>query len=174
MTTIPKSAAASAAAAARLEHQWLAPSRGMAAFHASFKHAFETNYALADGSFHMHGMTLPAFLQRARGVARSLDAHHRIEEAHIFPYLHKHPSFRPSSDHVQSHRIIHDGLERYNAYLDKASRDPASYNAREFRAVMDSFRKPLYDHLDQEVRDLEPESLRAAGVTLDEVRMLPF
>jgi hypothetical protein len=164
-----------ASAASLAERQaWLAPSRGMAAFHASFKHQFESNYALADGSFHKHGMSLPAFLARARTVARTLDGHHRIEEAHIFPYLHKHPSFRPSSSHVQSHRVIHDGLERYNAYLDKASANPASYNAAEFRAVMDSFRAPLYEHLDQEVADLEPESLQAAGVTLAEVRMLPF
>lgn len=154
---------------------WLAPSRGMAAFHNSFKAQFENNYRLADGSFHMQGMSLPGFLYNARRVSQNLDGHHRIEEAHIFPILApKHPAFRHGSDHVKAHRVIHDGLERYNKYLDDAIRDPSKYNSTEFRAVMDSFRKPLYDHLDQEVRDLEPESLKKAGVTLNEVRQLPF
>lgn len=153
---------------------WLAPSQGMAAFHHSFKAQFDENYDMAAGGFHTRGMSLQAFLYHARRVAQSLDGHHRIEEAHIFPILEKHPSFRPGSEHIQSHRIIHDGLEKYTAYLDKASRDPKSYSAADFRAVMDSFRKPLYDHLDQEVKDLEPLSLKKAGVTLDEVRRLPF
>lgn len=154
---------------------WLAPSQGMAAFHRSFKSQFEDNYRLADGSFHTHGMSLQGFLHHARRVAQSLDGHHRIEEAHIFPILAaKHPAFRTSSSHVQAHRVIHDGLDKYNAYLDKAMREPGKYSAAEFRAVMDSFRAPLYEHLDQEVRDLEPASLKKAGVTLDEVRRLPF
>lgn len=155
---------------------WLAPSRGMASFHNSFKAQFENNYALADGTFHTRGMSLPGFLHQARNVARSLDGHHRIEEAHIFPILApKVPAFRPhTSEHVVAHRVIHAGLEKYEAYIQKALAKPSEYNAREFREVMDSFRKPLYDHLDQEVRDLSPDNLKKYGVTLNEVRQLPF
>jgi hypothetical protein len=147
----------------------------MAAFHNSFKQQFEENYRLADGTFHSKGMSLAGFLYHALRVSRSLDGHHRIEEAHIFPILAaKHPAFRPGAGHIQSHRDIHDGLERYNKYIDQAMRDPSKYNSLQFRAVMDSFHQPLYDHLDQEVRDLEPESLKRSGVTLREVQQLPF
>lgn len=157
------------------ESAWLRPSQGMAAFHNKFKRMFEDNYRLADGSFHNQGMSLSGFLHQAQGVSFSLDMHHRIEEAHIFPILAaKHPAFAPKADHIKSHRIIHDGLERYNKYIQDALKDPSKYNSLEFRAVMDSFRKPLFDHLDQEVRDLEPENLKRNGVTLSDIQQLPF
>lgn len=154
---------------------WLAPSRGMAAIHNSFKAQFENNHRLADGTFHTQGMSLAGFLHQARNVSASLDGHHRAEEARIFPILAaKHPAFRPDNDHVKSHRVIHAGLERYNKYIADCVATPGAYNSHKFRAVIDSFKKPLYDHLDQEVRDLEPLNLKKHGVTLSEVKQLPF
>ncbi|CAK9784327.1 unnamed protein product [Cutaneotrichosporon oleaginosum] len=160
----------------RTDAEWYAaPSAGMARIHRGFKSAFAENHRLADGTFHKYGMSLRGFLHHARAVALSLDGHHRNEEANIFPVLARtHPAFARSSAHVASHRVIHDGLERYNAYLDKASADPGSYNAAEFRAVIDSFKEPMEKHLDQEVRDLEPSTLRLMGVTVEDLKRLPF
>ncbi|BEJ17116.1 hypothetical protein CspHIS471_0605170 [Cutaneotrichosporon sp. HIS471] len=160
----------------RTDAEWYAaPSSGMARIHKGFKAAFAENHRLADGSFHKYGMSLQGFLHHARSVALSLDGHHRGEEASIFPILAKHhPAFANTSAHVASHKIIHDGLDRYNAYLDKATANPKSYNAAEFRAVIESFKEPMERHLDQEVRDLEPTTLKMVGVTVDDIKRLPF
>ncbi|GMK57385.1 hypothetical protein CspeluHIS016_0402190 [Cutaneotrichosporon spelunceum] len=160
----------------RTDAEWYAaPSAGMASVHRGFKAAFAENHRLADGTFHKYGMSLQGFLHHARAVAQSLDGHHRGEERSIFPVLARHhPAFRESSAHVASHRVIHDGLARYNAYLDKATRDPKSYSAAEFRAVIDSFKEPMERHLDQEVRDLEPTTLRMLGVPVADLKRLPF
>lgn len=52
--------------------------------------------------------------------------------------------------------------------------DDTKYSPEKMREVLDSFREPLFRHLDQEVEDLKPEILWKHGFTLDEIRRLPF
>ncbi len=112
-------------------------------------------------------------------MSHHLDLHHRIEEAYIFPMLAKKlPQFkaggRGDRAHVAMHRAIHEGLERYDAVLERAKRDPEGYDGKELRAVMDSFRGVLFRHLETEVEDIGAESVYAAGFTLDELARFPL
>jgi hypothetical protein len=65
---------------------------------------------------------------------------------------------RPSSD-PESHRLIHAGLDRYGRLLTTFRADATSYDPSKLRAVMDSFRKVLFEHLDQEVADLGQQNM---------------
>ncbi|KLT39272.1 hypothetical protein CC85DRAFT_251433 [Cutaneotrichosporon oleaginosum] len=159
--------------------KWNKLADGMAQFHAKFEWEFNHVYDLAEGGWKAKGMSFARFIREAEQVSHHLDLHHRIEEAYIFPMLAKKlPQFKAggkgSDAHVAMHRAIHDGLERYDAVLAKAKRDPDGFDGAELRAVMDSFRGVLFHHLDEEVKDLGAESVIAAGFTLDELARFPL
>ncbi|KAL7423457.1 hypothetical protein Q5752_001037 [Cryptotrichosporon argae] len=159
--------------------EWNVLADGMDRFHNHFRWEYNRIYTLADGSFHKEGLTLARFIREAQQLHHHLDMHHRIEEAYIFPLLAKRmPQFkdgaREKGAHLISHKKIHDGLDRYNDFLQAALANPASYNAQTLRDIMDGFKKVLFDHLDEEVKDLGHESMKAAGWTLDEIRKIPM
>lgn len=183
VTSSSASAAATTAAAtpanptpklAAEEYAWNAPSRGMARFHNSHKRTFNNSYTHAEDYAEV-GYTLQSFLRESYNLVIHLGNHHGIEEEYIFPMLaHKHPAFREGAEHKEDHALIHHALERYAEYLEAAMEDPDIYTPEGLRALLDSFREPLMRHLDQEIEDLKPESLRKYGFTLAEVRRLPF
>lgn len=153
---------------------WSAPSKGMSYFHESHKRTFNRSYAHAH-DYAEQGQSLNAFLNDSYNLVIHLGNHHRIEESYIFPLLaHKHPAFRDDAEHRASHRAIHDGLEHYSSFLRGAMADESTYAPDKLREILDSFREPLMRHLDDEVRDLQPDSLKAHGFTLTDVRALPF
>ncbi|GMK59133.1 hypothetical protein CspeluHIS016_0701480 [Cutaneotrichosporon spelunceum] len=157
--------------------KWNKLADGMATFHARFEHEFLRIYELADGGWRAH-LPFTRFIREAEQVSHHLDMHHRIEEAYFFPMLAKKlPQFataRGGAEHVAAHRAIHAGLERYEAVLERARRDPEGYDGRELRAVMDGFREVLFTHLEEEVTDLGAESIIAAGFTLEELARFPL
>ncbi|EIW67380.1 hypothetical protein TREMEDRAFT_33693 [Tremella mesenterica DSM 1558] len=149
----------------------------MDAFHSYFREEFSYIYINADGRFHTQGLSLSSFLRKAQGLSHHLDMHHKIEEIHIFPILAKKmPQFKvgvsESGEHLKSHKLIHEGLENYDSFLSTSLRNPSSYNPTALRAIMDSFKDVLFKHLDEEVKDLRGESMRAAGWTLEEFRRI--
>lgn len=159
---------------AQEEAAWLAPSLGMSYFHDSHKRTFNRSYTHAY-DYAEHGQSLKAFLRESYNLVTHLGNHHRIEESYIFPLLaRKHPAFRNDAEHKASHKAIHDGLEQYGNFLRDAMADESKYSPDMLREILDSFREPLMRHLDDEVRDLQPDSLRAHGFTLTDVRALPF
>jgi len=89
---------------------------------------------------------------RSLGYRLDLEAHHNIEERHIFPVLaQRMPEFREDEKHRISHKQIHDGLDVVNLLVAKWKDDPSTYKPDELRAALDSFREPLYRHLAEEV-----------------------
>lgn len=156
------------------EYAWAAPSRGMGRLHASHKRTFTNSYTHAD-DYEEHGYSLKSFLRESYNLVVHLGNHHGIEEAYIFPMLaRKHPAFRDGAEHKADHASIHDGLDKYQEFLRASMMNAEKYSAKEMREILDSFREPLMRHLDQEVADLQPETLRKHGFTLAEVRQLPF
>ncbi|KAK8854882.1 hypothetical protein IAR55_003621 [Kwoniella newhampshirensis] len=158
--------------------EWNRLADHMDQFHNHFRYEFKRIYELADGSFHKEGMTLARFLREAQQLAHHLEMHHRIE-TYIFPILAKKmPQFkqgsRESGQHLQSHKKIHEGLEKYEAFLSTNLANPSKYDATELRGILDGFRDVLLTHLDEEVHDLGAESMKAAGWTLDEIRRVPM
>lgn len=102
---------------------------------------------------------------------------------------------RESGEHLVAHQKIHDGLDRYDRFLSDSLDDPSVYSGQKLREIMDSFREVLFTyvkanlnsrdicadvfssrvrHLDEEVKDLQGESMRAAGWTLEEMKRIPM
>jgi len=163
----------------REEREWNHLAEGMEQFHNHFRYEFNRVYTLADGGFHKEGMSLARFLREAQQLSHHLDMHHRIEETYIFPVLAKKmPQFkagaRESGEHLKSHKAIHEGLEKYDAFIKKALAETSAYNAVELRQILDSFREVLFRHLDEEVRDIGADSMKKAGWTLEELRQIPM
>ncbi|WVQ99898.1 hypothetical protein IAU59_007041 [Kwoniella sp. CBS 9459] len=160
------------------DREWNRLAVHMDQFHSHFRYEFNRVYTLADGGFHKEGMTLPRFLREAQQLYSHLDMHHRIE-TYIFPVLAKKmPQFahgkREAGEHLKSHKAIHDGLEKYDRFLRDSLEDASNYDATKLRTIMDGFRDVLFSHLDEEVKDLGAESMKAAGWTLDELRRIPM
>lgn len=160
--------------------QWNRLANTMTRPHNMFHRVFNEVYELAGGGFHAKGMSLPGFLHYAQGIARSLEGHHHYEEANVFPKLAKRmEQFRPGpngedGDHIEYHRKIHNGLQAYERYLLRAARNPDIYSSTDLREIMDAFRKPLFEHLDQEVKDLGAESMIRHGFTLADLDRVPL
>jgi len=130
-------------------------------FHNHLQEEYEMSYELADGSFNNRGMHLTEFLDSVDQFRNHLTLHHDIEEAHVFPLLAKRMAvFRENERHKNSHKLIHDGLDKLEAIVHEFRLSPSSYSPTRMREALDSFREPLYTHLAEEVRDLSAENMR--------------
>ncbi|KAK1927009.1 hypothetical protein DB88DRAFT_476362 [Papiliotrema laurentii] len=161
------------------DKQWNSLADRMNLFHNHFRYEFDRVYKLCDGGFHKEGMKLADFLREAQELHHHLHMHHTIEETYIFPVLAKKmPQFkdgaRESGQHLQAHKAIHDGLDKYEAFLKASLANPNNYSAATLRGIMDGFKDVLFRHLDEEVRDLGAESMKAAGWTLAELKRIPM
>ncbi|KAI0743520.1 hypothetical protein C8Q80DRAFT_1181703 [Daedaleopsis nitida] len=151
------------------EARWNRLSESMTYFHDHFKQEFNALYELADGSFTKRGMSLPMYLRLATQLAKGLTVHHTIEERHIFPVLAKRmPMFQDNDVHLKSHEGIHHGVDELTKKVRKWFDEPSTYSPEEMRTCLDSWREVLFNHLDQEVKDLSGENMKKYW-TLEEV-----
>lgn len=89
--------------------------------------------------------------------------HHGIEEARVFPLLARRmPEFRPgrAGPMVAQHRLIHAGLESFEAYLRAVRAGEQDLDWAELKARMESWGGVLWEHLDEEVKSLGAENMR--------------
>jgi len=133
-------------------------------FHNWFKQEFNTVYELADGSYTKRRMTLKRYLDEAKQLISHLFMHHDIEESHFFPILARRmPMFNsgtPDARHINSHKVIHKGLENLQDLIVKYTSDSTSYSPDEMRNCLDGFREALFNHLDEEVADLGSANMK--------------
>jgi len=119
-------------------------------------------------------MTLRGFLQAGDEFAHHLTIHHTIEEKHIFPILAKKmPAFRKELELLTQHKQIHDGLDKFEAYLAECRSGERELRFAELGKVMDGFGAVLWEHLDAEVHELRAENMRLYW-TPEEMRRLPM
>ncbi|KZT51894.1 hypothetical protein CALCODRAFT_502976 [Calocera cornea HHB12733] len=154
------------------DRRWNQFSTTMQHFHDHFRMSFDELYETADRK--RLGPSLFAFFRQAMDLVRQLEMHHSIEEAHIFPILQKKmPNFGKDEKHRNSHKGIHEGLDRLETLITRFRDQPSTYSPIELRACLDSFREVLFTHLDEEVEDLRGENLKKY-YTLAEVQRLPM
>ncbi|WOO82507.1 uncharacterized protein LOC62_04G005992 [Vanrija pseudolonga] len=170
---------ASAVPAAEKARQWNRLADGMERFHGHFRWEFDRLYNIASGGYLAEGLTLHQYLREAEQLSHHLDMHHRIEETYIFPLLAKRmPQFRDSGKsmgaHIIAHRKIHEGLDKYNNYIAEVKANPKIYDPEKIRDIMDTFADTLFKHLEDEVKDLNGESMQKHGFKLDEIRRFPI
>jgi hemerythrin-like domain-containing protein len=100
--------------------------------------------------------------------------HHGIEEAHIFPYLARRmPAFRKELELLEQHKKIHKGLDRFEDYLKECRDGERDFSFPEMKTRMDAFGKVLWEHLDDEVRQLGANEMRKYW-SVKEVQAFPF
>lgn len=75
--------------------------------------------------------------------------------------------------HLEQHKVIHEGIERLEEYVDGVRGGERELELRELKRVMDSFGEVLWTHLDEEVRTLGAENMRRYW-SLDEMRRMPM
>jgi hemerythrin-like domain-containing protein len=119
-------------------------------------------------------MSLRSFLQAGENIAQHLTTHHTIEERHVFPILVKRmPAFRKELELLTQHKEIHNGLEKFEAYIAECRASERELRFAEMREIMDTFKNVLWEHWDEEVQELRAENVRKYWM-LDEMRRMPI
>jgi len=103
-----------------------------------------------------------------------LKGHHDIEEKYWFPVLGKKmEGFQPGHFAREQHKEIHVGLDVLAGYLKDCKSGTTDLDRAEVRRIMDSFGGVLWNHLDEEVRELGAENMKKYW-TEAEMTNMPF
>ncbi|KAF7511256.1 hypothetical protein GJ744_005153 [Endocarpon pusillum] len=86
-----------------------------------------------------------------------VEKHHDYEETFLFPAIEKATGVKGIMDgEVEQHATFHDGMEEFKKYLLQLNRGKSKFSHQRLLQIMDTFSKPLHDHLTS-----EPQSLLA-------------
>ena len=119
-------------------------------------------------------MSIRQFINTGLQFCHALETHHSIEEHYIFPTLAtKMPAFRKELELLTQHKQIHAGLEKFEDYLNDCKSGEKELRMQGLKDVMDTFGKVLWQHLDDEVKQLGAENMRKYW-TKDEMQGLQF
>ena len=106
-------------------------------------------------------MSIRSFLAQGLQLCSQLTMHHTIEEQYIFPELAtRMPIFAPQDHLIRQHEQIHEGLEKFEAYLKQCLYGEKEVRMEELKEIMDSFGEVLWTHLDLEVEMLGATNMR--------------
>ncbi|KAK6438645.1 hypothetical protein LTR95_005156 [Oleoguttula sp. CCFEE 5521] len=146
----------------------------MDAYHNHFRQTWNLLYGACESNKRPQGMSIRAFLRTAKEFASHLTMHHTIEEQHIFPVLAKKmPKFRKELELLTQHKQIHAGLEVFEEYIGACRNGERELRLGELREVMGGFGTVLWEHLDEEVKELGAENMRKYW-TIAELKQIPF
>jgi hemerythrin-like domain-containing protein len=119
-------------------------------------------------------MSIRQFIQTGLQFCQHLETHHSIEEYHVFPILaRKMPAFKQELQLLTQHKQIHAGLEKFEAYLEGCRAGEKELRLGELKTLMDTFGTVLWQHLEDEVKELGAENMRKYW-TLEEMRRMPM
>lgn len=143
-------------------------------FHNNFRKTWDLLYRAGSTNKRPQGMSLRQFLGIADDFAHHLTVHHTIEEQHIFPVLaRKMPAFKKELELLSQHKRIHEGLHGFEEYVASVKRGEVDMSMAELQNLMDKFGGVLWEHLDDEVKELRAENMRKYW-TKEEMRGLPM
>jgi len=119
-------------------------------------------------------MSIRQFLSLGQQFCHHLTVHHTIEEQHIFPVLAKKmPAFKKELELLSQHKQIHKGLDKLEKYLDECGDGERELRLGELKEILDGFGTVLWQHLDDEVKQLGAENMRKYW-SLEEMRRMPM
>ncbi|WPH04478.1 Hypothetical protein R9X50_00736900 [Acrodontium crateriforme] len=143
-------------------------------FHENFRRTWEFIYKACETGKRPLGMSIRAFLTTGADFCQHLTLHHGIEERQIYPILaRKMPAFKKELELLTQHKHIHHGLDRFEKYINECRSGERELRLDEMKAVMDTFGTVLWEHLDDEVRELGAEKMRLYW-TVEEMRRMPM
>ncbi|KAJ9658365.1 hypothetical protein H2201_007805 [Coniosporium apollinis] len=143
-------------------------------FHENFRRTWNMLYNACTTNKRPSGMSIRQFLGAGIDFCHHLEVHHSIEEQHVFPILaRKMPAFRKELELLTQHKQIHKGMDEMSAYLEACKTGEKELRLDELREIMDKWGAVLWQHLDDEVRQLGAENMRKYW-TLEEMRRIPI
>ncbi len=83
------------------------------------------------------------------------------------------PAFQKELELLTQHKQIHNGLDKFESYIDDCKAGKRDMRMDELKNIMDSFGTVLWAHLQDEVDQLSVDNMRKYW-SLDEVRRLPM
>lgn len=83
------------------------------------------------------------------------------------------PAFANKDILVNQHKVIHNGLEKLESHAQSCSRGQVDLCYNDVKEILDSFGGTLWDHLDEEVRQLGAEETRKYW-TAEEMKRMPM
>lgn len=143
-------------------------------FHSHFRETWNVLYGACESGKRPKNMSIRQFLNLGQQFNSQLNMHHGIEERHIFPLLAKKmPAFKKELELLTQHKQIHKGMDVMGKYLDECCDGERELRMRELKEIMDGFGTVLWQHLDDEVKELGAENMRKYW-TIAEMRRLPM
>jgi hemerythrin-like domain-containing protein len=143
-------------------------------FHNNFRDTWNTIYSACESQKRPKGMSIKQFLGLGQQFCHHLTVHHTIEEQHIFPILAKKmPAFKKELELLTQHKQIHKGLDKLEKYLEECSSGERELRMGEMKEILDTFGTVLWQHLDDEVKQLAAENMRKYW-SLEEMRRIPM
>jgi len=83
------------------------------------------------------------------------------------------PAFKKELELLTQHKQIHVGLDKLENYLDECASGQRELRLGELKDILDDFGTVLWQHLDDEVKQLEAENMRKYW-SLEEMRRIPM
>lgn len=129
--------------------------------HENFRRTWNLLYGACESKKRPAGMSIRQFIGVGDDFCHHLTIHHTIEERHIFPVLaRKMPAFKKELELLTQHKQIHNGLDKFEEYLGQCRSGEKELRMEEMKAILDTFGKVLWQHLDDEVHELRAENMR--------------
>jgi hemerythrin-like domain-containing protein len=143
-------------------------------FHNGFRATWNTLYSACEAQKRPRGTSIKQFIGIGQQFCHHLTVHHTIEEKHIFPVLAKKmPAFRKELELLTQHKQIHNGLDKFEKYLEECVDGERELRMSEMKDILDTFGTVLWQHLDDEVKQLGAENMRKYW-TIEEIRRIPM
>ncbi|KZM23922.1 uncharacterized protein EKO05_0009266 [Ascochyta rabiei] len=141
-------------------------------FHNQFRETWKILYSACETGKRSKGMSIRQFINLGLQFCSHLEGHHGIEERHYFPILaKKQPAFKKELELLTQHKQIHVGLDKLTKYLDECSTGERELRLPELKKILDGFGKVLWQHLDDEVKELGAENMRKYWTKEEMIRM---
>jgi len=83
------------------------------------------------------------------------------------------PIFKREMELLTQHKEIHLGLDKLEAYIDDFKASRRELRLAELKEIMDSFGTVLWEHLDDEVKQLAPENMKKYW-TVEDMKRMPM
>jgi hypothetical protein len=83
------------------------------------------------------------------------------------------PAFARQDQLVAQHKVIHQGLEMLESHARDCLGGQKDFQLHEIKSILDSFGQTLWDHFDDEVRELGAEQTRRYW-TAEEMKRMPM
>ncbi|EDU41964.1 conserved hypothetical protein [Pyrenophora tritici-repentis Pt-1C-BFP] len=134
-------------------------------FHSNFRATWKVLYGACESLKRPKNMSIRQFINTGQQFC---------QEQHIFPILAKKmPAFKKELELLTQHKQIHVGLDKLEKYLEECGSGERELRLGEMKEILDSFGTVLWQHLDDEVKQLEAENMRKYW-TLEEMRRIPM